>query len=260
LETVLTRAYCVFDLRNYKMPRTKGNSGKAFRDRVELVNGRVFTTVTLDANGVGLVNLTPDSTAGNLGASSPKLASISDVFQYYRFSRLRVLPHLNSTTVVPMAVGFCPALDLTGAPTNLTGVLDMPWSTRVFSVPIAGLAYPFSPSLEDVPKANLMGNPLKWFRTRQSASIDDEFEIQGQLWIKGLPSSTSNLEVEYWIEVKSYIAIAFTPKKVEEKGAPRDAAETSGLEPQDPYEPVDLPRPLAALIPARPALKRAGKA
>ncbi len=183
------------------MPRSKQRKSL---DPIESIPFKIYTfysvtSVTLASPTVNSSNLTP-------GIDS-RLAAIGDVFQWYRFKRLKV--HLHPTLAaadVLATVGYLPRVPNT-APTAHNDLALMPasaqksWSQTVKSTMVVG------------PDIMLGDTNLKWYQTALGTE-DSQFEIQGILYFIGTASvNPSNMIVciEGICEFKGRSAATQTP-------------------------------------------------
>ncbi len=183
------------------MPRSKQRKSL---DPIESVPFKIYsflavTSVTLASPTIQAVNVTP-------GIDS-RLNAIGDVFQWYRFKRLKV--HLHPTLAaadVLATVGYLPRVPNT-APTAHNDMALMPastqksWSQSVKSTMVVG------------PDIMLGDTNLKWYQTALGTE-DSQFEIQGVLYFAGTatvnPSNTI-VCIEGICEFKGRSAATQTP-------------------------------------------------
>lgn len=143
-----------------------------------------------------------------------KLAAISDVYQYFRFTsvKLRFLgAHSAPTVDYPQYMGYWP--DSPDVP-PLTGpvVIDAPWTYPCINSLATGDTVPSSPPVVAVPKKMLLTQNLLWWKTRIGVS-PTQFEDQG-LFATGDAGMTSFWDLQYTVELKGFTAINETPSRV----------------------------------------------
>jgi len=199
--------------------------------RTETVSGQVIiTTGTTSAITAYGMALNPNFTAVTSGTGqtvniygSSKLNNMSDLFQYYRFKRvaLKLLGYRVGQDDYGFSIaGYYPG-NVQTAPTDGDGVLGAPWS----SDPVfyqnqtdganvnAFETVPSVPKLRSIPAKLLLDQPIKWWRTKVSANVDDTLEYQGQLYFAPGMQATHTVywHLEYTIEFKDFVAINQTP-------------------------------------------------
>lgn len=177
--------------------------------RIETISGILLATPTY-AGGFATQLITPV----DLGSYSPKLLALSDLFQFYRFTKLRVTLAPGSP-IRALGVGSGP---LTTAPANNNEIRDLPWSMVCndeagTTAPYGGLSVPHS---ERVDMAVLRNSLVPWFRTRQGA-FDANLQQQGYIVTAHSAASGSaagRYYIHYTVEFKDFIGVAQTPMKV----------------------------------------------
>jgi len=178
-------------------------------------SGRIYCAVTSVSNVASII-LNPDSAAGYLGNFGTKLASLSNCFQLFRFTKL-----LFEFSAAPIStsdgfVGYAPEIGV--APTSSTEISEMPFSMpRIEQSQTCVIR-------RSVPKRVLMGTGVRWFRTRVSASYDDNLEFQG--FIAQYTSNATaviRVIVEYTIELKDFVGTNQTPKTIKEARVESDS-------------------------------------
>lgn len=188
------------------MPRSK-QARASNQDPIEKIPFKFFsfgtaTSTSLSAPSIGSVQISP--------AFDTRLAAIADVYQYYRFSSLKLslLPYINEVTADDAAVtsGYCPRVPNT-APTTHNHVIALPASTH------KGLGQTM-PTSFSVKKNVVIGDaPLKWYQSI-AGTEDAQFEIQGIIYFAANgtnnPSSYTYI-LEGVCEFKGRSSPAMTP-------------------------------------------------
>lgn len=178
------------------MNRSKKNKTKNSKngiDGIEVICGRqIFTTGTINVNGI--LSISP--------ASFTRALAVADVFQFYRFTMLKV--------IIPPTAPSAP----TGTAAASTSIAYAPGA--LFDVPPASIA-----DLIALPKYLHMGNActtdkvmilnqkdllshvqLPWFKTIVGTE-DAQFEIQGNLYYLSSIIGSASYIVEYRVEFQS---------------------------------------------------------
>lgn len=153
----------------------------------------------------------------------PRLLAMSDLYQEYRFVKLRVKAWCDDTVGAPTVpvttlLAYTPVL-LSTAPTNVL----MP------SLPVFAMGNGFHGSPNPgfrVPKRELTANAPKWFR--RGTAYDDLLEVQGTIYVGRLNSGFSSVNHTLWIEYEI------------ELRAPADAALTHVPNPLKPPSDVTV--------------------
>lgn len=145
-----------------------------------------------------------------------KLSTMSDVFQWYRCTRLRFRLYPYPGSVVGdgiRAVGFAAGDPIT-PPGDETAVFQQPWVGETMLLYSGGFVYPVVTKWCSVPKCYLLtAQALKWWRTRASGSVDNQFDFQGIIGVAtgGVASANVALDIEYTFEFRDFVAAANTP-------------------------------------------------
>ncbi len=145
------------------------------------------TSTSLTAPSIVTTNISP--------LFDSRLTAIAEVFQFYRFSELKVsaLPNINEVSAddAAVSVGYCPRVPNT-APTTHNQILNLPGSAY------KGLGQVMPASFR-LGKSILLGDaPLKWFQS-VAGTEDTQWEIQGVVYLGG--TGTNNpVTVVYMIE------------------------------------------------------------
>ncbi len=162
-------------------------------DPVERVSFRTYsnfsaTGTTFAAPTISTVSIVP--------AFDARLAAIAEVYQFYRFTQLRVFlcPHINEVTAddVATSTGYLPRTPNT-APTTHVQVMAMPSSAY------KGMGQTM-PSKMSVPKSILLGDaPLKWFQS-VAGTEDTQWEVQGVVYIAGTSTNATGASAVFYLE------------------------------------------------------------
>ncbi len=186
--------------RRQRSNKSKGSPGA----RVEIVEGRtVLSTV------VGNVNFSISP------ATFPRALAIADLFQFYRFTKVRVaVTPNNAAGAAAVAVGFAPGAVLDTNPTTLQQILELP----------AAILHGGGKTIDTVLNLNrkqlCSDAQLSWFKTIPGTP-DTQWEIQGNIYT--LASSITNMVVDWTMEVQSWNLAANSPMpKVPKLIAPAD--------------------------------------
>jgi len=188
-------------------------------DRIETITCRMnFEVLQPVASGMitgsAALNLNPFfSFASPTGATMSlsgdnKLISMSQLFQYFRFTkiRMRVLPSALALTAVEAAgtwnvvAGWAPYSYISGGsqPSTYSGCLQLPFCTETVCLNADGGTLPSVPKWYTVPKRILTGVPFKWYQCFGNSTavptnrINDQY-YQGNLWfgVKTAPVASS---------------------------------------------------------------------
>lgn len=204
--------------------------GKAKVNGITRVHGRCLVSAAL-TGGAGILNLGPSAAA--LGQFSSKLLSVSDAFALYRFTRMTVEVTPYSTNGAFFQIGYNPEITAT-APTTSATVTEAPFSTPQLTGNPSSLIYSgtYACFRKEIPSRLLLSTGVPWFRTRESASYDDNLEFQGQFYFVGIGTSTYNFVVEYTLELKDFVGTAQTP------AVPRPPLPSPSEDEKEEYETV----------------------
>lgn len=178
----------------------RNNAMLSARDRVEIIAGRTLFSPTPDAGSITAIPLYP--------TSFPRCLAIADNFEYYRFTKLRVIHY--------------PAAYLTnGTDTYLAysnGTYDTPPGTfaAMAELPFFDLNTEFTSIITGftVNRQELLSDvPLKWFKT-VPGSQDVPLEVQGNLYygLGGVGFSTQiDFVVEWICELSQWNLVGQSP-------------------------------------------------
>ncbi len=192
-------------------------------------DGKLVLQATMDTSTLA-ITLSPSGTAGSLGASSLRLAALSDPFALFRFTKLEfhVGPVFGTASSVLCAIGFTPMVPDTAATTFAT-VMDQPCSMQYTTTTAALYGGNQQRRILRVPKKILRGGLTPWFRTRESSAADVNQESQGQItfFMGSGTTDVTTVEVHYTIELKDYIGTGQTPRKPNTYKEPQPLAEVA---------------------------------
>ncbi len=173
------------------MPRSKKSNGsmKSMGSRVETVSGR--TNINFGA-GASTINLTP--------AFFNRCLVMADVFQFFRFTKMRVIVPPTGTTTV---VGYAPGALFDTPPTTNAQIIELPqaiWSSGNKTVD----------TILDVPRSELLkDSQIPWFKTIAGTPAA-QFEIQGNLYVFAGANGVA-LVVEWTCEFQSWNSTTQSP-------------------------------------------------
>jgi hypothetical protein len=192
------------------MPKHNNKKGS----QMERVSGRVVITFT-NTSGTSSGTYVDPSFSSLVGtqtiAGGEKLAALALLFQYFRFTRFkwRLSPSATNAYVIS---GYTP--DATTAVPTYSGVVGMPVTSDLITRDASDVQSPSVPAKVSVPKAVLLDQNLKWWKTTHRTGEDLEFYTQGSLWV-GTSTTYSNqiqvIDLEYTCEFKDFIAPADLP-------------------------------------------------
>ncbi len=153
---------------------SKGSPGS----RVEVVSGR--SNFNYGASTSNVLAITP--------ATFSRAAAIADVFQFYRFTKLRVITIPSDNSVVS---GYAPGAAFDTPPTTFASVIELP-------VAKYHGAAKFYETIMDVSRAELLRDAqLPWFKTIAGTPAV-QFETQGNLYIITGAGATGGIIVVEW--------------------------------------------------------------
>lgn len=208
------------------MPRHRRGQG------IVRVPFHVYVSVTCSSN-IGSVNLSPDPAATYLGNYGTRLAAISDAFEFYRFTKVRIeIPPHRMSSAGDGLFGYAPVATST-SPTTFAQIAEMPAVSAMIPV---GLSTTFSSTTRtiqfNVPKRILLQEQVPWLRTRNNAAFATEFEQQGTFWFYApVAAGVYGFMVHGVIELKGMLATSLTTMRLRQ-GVP---------EPDPPTEPGPMP-------------------
>ena len=186
----------------------KRRSSRAIKsDPIERVSFHSFVVSATTSNNllaptIITVSLTP--------AFEARLAAIADLYQFYRFTRVKVhlYPAINAVTAddSALSVGYLPRIPNT-APSTHTMIMTMPASAY------KGMGQTVKTTL-NIPRSVLLGDaPLSWFQS-VAGTEDAQWETQGQIFIGGTGSDAAGnfvYSVEGICEFKGRSSATQTP-------------------------------------------------
>lgn len=162
--------------------------------RVEVVSGRSQLNYAAGSNNV--LAISPNSVF-------PRLLAMADVFQFYRFKKLRIQipPSVNDVDVY---VGYAPGAAFDTPPANGTAIIELPQAVYHSS----------GKSIDtylNIGMKELMSNAqIPWFKTIPGTPAT-QFEIQGNLYTNVGASGGITLIIEYTVEFQSWNLAAQSP-------------------------------------------------
>ena len=169
------------------MGKKKSNVAKAgaLGSRVEIVSGR--TNVNYAATTSATLPIYP--------ASFARCLAMADVFQFYRFTKLRVMVIPVDNSVV---IGYAPGAAFDTPPTTFASIIELPVAKYHGSAK-------FMETIMDVPRRELIrDSQLPWFKTVVGTPAT-QFEIQGNLYVStGGGANGGILVIEWTCEFQSW--------------------------------------------------------
>lgn len=166
--------------------RPKGSGMRTQGGRVERVVDRLLFSYPYDTIAGGPYNvafnlqLNPNMTFTSTGGGGSvfglgKLYSMSGLFQYFRFRRIRfrLLPIAQGDELILAASyslcgGFVAGTSAT-LPITLNSVLQVPWCTETIQIAVQGGTIPSVPKWYEVPSSMLLNQNLKWWKNAAGA-------------------------------------------------------------------------------------------
>lgn len=165
------------------------NGMNNLRSRAEVICGR--SLLNLGA-GSASIAISP--------AVFARVAAIADVFQYYRFTRLRV--RAVPTASFNAVVGYAPGT-IDNPPNTTSAIIELPYAMFHGSAKTTD-------TILDIPRSELLNDSLiKWYKTIVGTPAA-EFEIQGNLYYTITGGGT--LVFDYTVEFQSWNLAGNTPK------------------------------------------------
>ncbi len=136
-----------------------------------------------------------------------QLASLSDMYGLYRFSKLKLVLPPNWLGTAPAnqtftiyGIGFTPEPLLT-LPSTIAETIQMPFWVGQTNTP-SGAPYPYSTTHQkfSVPRKDLMKTGVKWFRT-QGKGTESDWENQGTFVASiSAVAVTNTVTITAWVE------------------------------------------------------------
>ncbi len=161
--------------------------------KVERIQGR--SLVPLSGSTIGSFNITP--------ALFTRASGMADLFQFYRFTKLKFI---HTPTGVEVVSAFVPGSGFDNAPTNRVDVIELPIAvmhgpTKTVDTPLV------------VPTKELLGDAqIKWWKTVPGTPAS-QFEIQGVWYYAVNVGAAGALVVLEWeIEFQSWNMPNQSPK------------------------------------------------
>lgn len=171
------------------MPRRRNDGmGQPLRRRpfdTEVATGKVlWSTTGADANLVTVDDISPATFGG-------RLATLATLFMEYRFTRLK-FTGMQLRAGVTTVAAFVPINNITAsAPTGRANCSDIECSAPFWWASTR-------PDHLLVPRRLLVADrETNWFKCGASASVDDQLEFQGTLFVAGIAQSVT---AEFWVE------------------------------------------------------------
>ncbi len=156
----------------------------------EVVMGRSLITIT--ASSMNVIQISPNS-------AFPRALAIADVFQFYRFKKLRV----NLCPGTELTAGYAPGAAFDTPPTTSAQVIELP-------VAILQSSAKTTDTVLNVPQKELLNDAqIPWYKTIPGVP-STEFEIQGNLYILA-GSGVSRVYIDYAVEFQSWNLAAQSP-------------------------------------------------
>ena len=177
------------------MPKKNKSNGA----KPEAVSGRTYfqTTTAAGAPFSAVIAVNP--------ASFPRVLAMADVFEFYRFTHLKLTAYPISTN--DYAVGVV-TQGFDNPPTTMGGVIELPRSKLI-------RASTTVPQDLMVSRKELVDDsPLKWFKTI-AGSPADQFENQAQIYlVSGTASAATQMVIEWTVEFSQWNLAAQSPMYV----------------------------------------------
>ncbi len=165
-----------------KQGKRRGRSTRAQGGRIETVSGRAAVTAWQQVNSGtvqtgGAVFMNPYITTGSWTSLNTyglvKLSQLAQLFQYWRFTKLRfrILPNAGvnlsvlTTQPIMIVLGYSPSVSAGVNSIDRQRVWALPWVTETVVLQADGGTVPSVPRWYSIPKAMLLGQPIKWWRT-----------------------------------------------------------------------------------------------
>lgn len=172
-----------------KRRSTKAATGS----KPEVVSGR--SVVLWANNSSNTIQISPNSLF-------PRAAAIADIFQFYRFTKLKVTVIPTDTFVV---IGYAPGAGFDTPPTSGVNIIELPiaaWHG----------AAKFYETTMIVPRRELIPDAqIPWFKTVVGTPAT-QFEIQGNLYSSvGAGATGGTVVIDYTIEFQSWNLAAQSP-------------------------------------------------
>lgn len=173
-----------------KRSKKTSNNMNNLRSRAEVICGRtVFNFGAVAAS----IAISP--------AAFARALAIADVFQYYRFTKLRVRA-IPVTGGFQAVVGYAPGT-IDNPPNTISAIAELPYALYHGSAKTTD-------TILDIPRSELCGDStIKWYKTIPGTPATD-FEIQGNLYYSILVGGT--LVIDYTVEFQSWNLAGNTPK------------------------------------------------
>ncbi len=166
-------------------------------DQITRQSGKMFFFLTSVANK-SRVNLTPLADA--------RLSALSNYFQQYRFTwlKMKLHPDNNSTTNRAISMGFTPDFaEATGVPGTHSQVMQCPYAVYFGNAAV-------NPVWMTIPRSGLLGRTeQKWYECDASADMPNY--LQGSIFLfTDIATGVATIELEYEVEFTNPISSAIT--------------------------------------------------
>jgi hypothetical protein len=178
-------------IKNSKKNKTKNSKNGI--DGVEIICGRqIFTTGTI--NVVGTLSISP--------ASFTRALAVADVFQFYRFTMVKVIIPATAPTATTgtgaasTSVAYAPGAVFDTPPTTIAEIIALPKYLHM------GNAVNVDKIMTLNQKDLLSHVQLPWFKTIVGTE-DTQFEIQGNLYYLSSIVANASYIIEYRVEFQS---------------------------------------------------------
>ncbi len=188
------------------------------REKFHRVSGSIYMTVADTAAPLpAVIRVTPlfGAAQGTRTAAqgASKLASLSDLFQYYRCTRLGVR-WVRMDAGTEHLIGFAGNFPI-NLPASFDDVAALPWTSEMLTGVVAtSQVVPSVPKMQYIPPSVLGSGIIPWYKFgASSGSVDDQLEYQGILAIYNgaVASGSSTFQLDYTFEFKDFIGSATTP-------------------------------------------------
>lgn len=166
------------------MPRSKRSNKGPQGARPESVSG--VSIVNYGINTSNTLTISP--------ASFSRAAAIADVFQFYRFTKLKVMIVPTGASV---QIGYAPGAVFDTPPSTAAAVMELPVAAFHSANKTVDTIMPVSR------KELIKDAQLPWFKTIPGSLADTQFEIQGNLYSVWAQSG-GTLVISYTCEFQSW--------------------------------------------------------
>ncbi len=176
-------------------------------------------------------------------AGGSKLSALADLYQYFRFRKVTLRVIRGGGTDQTVALGYEPD-NTVSLPTVWNEAIASPWCSHFVHLNANDNTVPSVTPEDVIPSGMLLDQNVRWWRTKASGSVDDQFEYQGSiLFGSNLSAAAMSIEFTYTCEFKNFIGATLTPAPARDPTpAPVPAVDCYREEPQ-PGCRVDRTRP-----------------